>query len=134
MPRYSKRSRNWKSIVRGGIIPVLAIACVAALLYQELAFRHRQKTTWTTVTATIEQTRIHPIARYALEYGSKDLYEVDVLTSYSVNGVQRDDWVPLSEAPQSLAKVQSATQHLKGRQCLVRWDPSSPDQKIADLR
>jgi hypothetical protein len=133
MPRYSKRRRGWLSIVRIAIVPILALACIGGLLYQELAFKHRQKTTWISVTGTIQQARLHPIARYALEYGSKDLYEIDVLATYSANGAPHEDWVPYSTPPKSLAAAQSAVSLLKGKQCLVRWDPASPDQKIADI-
>ena len=135
MLRYSKRRRGWKSIVRIVAIPAVALACVIGLLYEELAFRHRQKTTWTNVAATIEQTRLHPIARYALEYGNKnDLYEIDVLASYSANGVQHEEWAPLSQSPKPLAESQSLLPSLKGKQCTIRWDPASPDQKFVELR
>ena len=134
MLRYSKRRRGWKSIVRIAVIPVVALACVIALLYEELAFRHRQKTTWTNVIATIEQSRLHPIARYALEYGNKNnLYEIDVLAEYSTNGVEHHDWAPLSESPKPLAEAQSSLLPLKGKRCIIRWDPASPDQKFAEL-
>jgi hypothetical protein len=100
MLRYWKHRRGWKSIVRIATISVVALTFVVGLLYEEIAFRHRQKTTWTNVAATIEQTRLHPIARYALEYGNKnDLYEIDVLGSYSANGVVHKDWAPLSLSP-----------------------------------
>jgi hypothetical protein len=121
MPTYSKRRSSSKSILRIVAVAALAIACVVGLMYEELAFKHRQRTTWTTVTAT-------------LEYGSKKLYEVDVFASYSMNNVQHKEWVPLSQAPLSLAEAQSMSPRLKGRSCFVRWDPSSPDQRIADLR
>jgi hypothetical protein len=114
------------------LIPVLAFVCVLGFLYEEHAFKHQQKSTWTAISATIEQTRYHPIARYSLEYGSKDLYEVDVLTTYNVKDVQQRNWVPLSTTPMSLAQAQS-TSNLKGTQCLVRWDQAHPDQKIAEL-
>jgi hypothetical protein len=133
MQRYSKRRRSWKSLARIALVPLLALACISGLLYEDHSFKHRQKTTWTSVPATIDQTRLHPIARYALQYGSKDLYDVDVLASYSANGVQHEDWVPLDESPKSLAAAQAMAPLLKGKQCLVRWDPASPDQKIADL-
>jgi hypothetical protein len=134
MPTYSKRRSSSKSILRIVAVAALAIACVVGLMYEELAFKHRQRTTWTTVTATVEQSRLRPIAGYALEYGSKKLYEVDVFASYSMNNVQHKEWVPLSQAPLSLAEAQSMSPRLKGRSCFVRWDPSSPDQRIADLR
>jgi len=122
------------SIVRIAIIPLLALTCIGGLLYEELVFKHRQKTTWISVPATIEQTRLHPIARYALEYGSKDLYEIDVLASYSANGASHEDWIPLSTPPKSLAAAQSTLSTLKGKQCMIRWDPAAPDQKTADIQ
>jgi hypothetical protein len=132
MPRYSKRRRGWKSLLRIGIIPALALACILGLLYAELAFRHRQKTTWSAITATVQETRLRPVAKYALEYGSKDLYEVDVLVSYSSNGAPLKNWVPLSEAPKPLANAQATQRDLNGKTCLVRWDSASPDDRTAD--
>jgi hypothetical protein len=131
MPRYAKR-RTLKSIIRIWIIPVLALACIGGFFYEEHSFK-RQHQTWTTVAAVAEDTRLHPIARYALEYGSKDLYTVDVLATYSFNDVPQKDWIPLSESPKTLDEAKSQAASLKGKQCLVRWDPSAPDQKIAEL-
>jgi hypothetical protein len=133
MTRYSKRRRSWKSLLRIAVVPVVALACIGGLLCEELAFRHRQKTSWASEAATVKQTRLHPIARYALEYGGKDLYEIDILAKYAANGVQHEDWVPLSEPPKALAEAQAAALRLTGRECLVRWDSAAPDQKIAEL-
>jgi len=133
MPRYSKR-RDWKFFLRLLIIPILAIAGVATFLYQEHTFHHQQQTTWTTVPATIEDTRLHPVARFAFEIGSKDLYALDVLAAYALNGAPQKEWVTLTlpAKPKSWATAEAAT--LKGKPCLLRWDPSAPDQKIAELR
>jgi hypothetical protein len=84
MPRYARR-RSVKSIIRIAIIPAIALFCIIGLFYAEHTFKQRQRTTWTTVDATAEDTRVRPIARFALEYGSKDLYEIDVLVTYSAN-------------------------------------------------
>ena len=131
MPSHAKR-RSLKSIIRIWIIPVLALACIGGFFYEEHSFK-RQQQTWTTVAAFAEDTRLHPIARYALEYGSKDLYEIDVLAIYSFNGMAQKDWIPLSQPPKSLNEAKSQAASLKGKQCLVRWDPSAPEQKVAEL-
>ena len=120
------------SIIRIWIIPVLALACICGILYEEHSFKRQQKI-WTTVAAVAEDTRLHPISRYALEYGSKDLYEVDVLATYSFNGAPQKDWIPLSEPAKSLDEAKSQAASLKGKQCLVRWDPSAPEQKVVEL-
>src|SRR5436309_2825270 len=101
MTRYA-RPRSVKSIIRIAIIPALALLCIIGLFYAEHTFKHRQRTTWTTVDATAEDTRVRPMARFALEYGSKDLYEIDVLVAYTSNGTSHQDWVPFSEKPRPL--------------------------------
>ncbi len=84
--------------------------------------------------ATVEDTRLHPIARFAFEYGSKDLYEVDVKASYSLNGVPQKEWLALSDAPKPRSEAKLESVRLKGSRCVVRWSLSNPDQKIAELQ
>lgn len=134
MPRYSKPRRDWKFFLRLLIIPILALAGIITFLYQEHTFHHQQQNTWTTVPATIEDTRLHPIARFSFQYGSKDLYEIDVLATYTLNGAPRKDWVTLTEAPKPSDKATAEAAALKGKTCVLRWAPSAPDQKIAELR
>ena len=134
-PRYSRprTRRDWKFFLRVLIIPILAIAGVATFLYQEHAFRHQQQTTWTTIPATIEDARLHPVARFAFEIGSKDLYSIDVLATYTVNGVPQKEWVTLTLPAQPKSEAATGAATLKGKPCLLRWDPSASDQKIAEL-
>jgi len=132
MPRYTRR-RSLKSIIRIAVIPTIALLCIIGLFYAEHTFKKRQQT-WTTVEATAEDTRVRPMARFALEYGSKDLYEIDVLATYTSNGTSHQDWVPFSEKPKPLNEAKPEAAALKGKPLLLRWDPAVPDQKLADPR
>lgn len=132
MPSYRKR-RDWRSRVRIWTVPVVAFLCLLWFGTQELKFRHRQQTAWVSAPATIEDTRLRPLAKFGFEYGGKDLYEVDVLATYSVAGQVHHDWVPLTTAPAPSAAAQKAASELKGKRCSVRWDPAVPDQRLADL-
>ena len=133
MPRYARR-RSVKSIIRIAVIPTIAIFCIIDLFYAEHTFKQRQRTTWTTVDATADDTRVRPMARFALEYGSKDLYEIDVLVTYTSTGTSHKDWVPFSEKPRPLSEAKPEAAALKGKPLLLRWDPASPDQKLAEPR
>ncbi|SEG05017.1 hypothetical protein SAMN05421819_1815 [Bryocella elongata] len=133
MPRYS-RPRSWKSHVRIWTPPVLALLCIGFFVYQEHAYKHRQLTSWTTTNATADDVRLQPVSRFALEYGSKPLYETYVLASYTVNGAPHKDWLPLSESPKADKAAHAEADAIKGKQCFVRWDPATPDQKIVELQ
>jgi hypothetical protein len=134
MPRYAKPRRSRLFYVRLWIVPALAVIGIAAFFYAEFAFRHQVQTNWIQTTATIEDTRTRPLARYALEYGSKGLYEVDVLATYAADGRLQKDWIPIAEAAKSLPEAKSQAATMKGKLCTVRWDPAAPDQKFAELR
>jgi len=131
-PRYSK-PRRWKSIARIGVIPILALTLIAGLFYAEHSFQREKQTGWMTVTATIEDTRNRPVAHHALEYGGATLYEIDVLADYRLNSSPQKEWIPLSEPPKTLDETHAQQLALKGKQCFVRWNPSTPDQKLAEL-
>jgi hypothetical protein len=122
------------SYVRIWTPPLIALFCVLFFLYEEHAFNRHKQTSWTTAPAVVEDTRLRPIARFALQYGSKPLYETDVLATYTVNGTPHKDWLPLSESPKPGKDAQAEATALKGKQCFVRWDPATPDQKIVELR
>jgi hypothetical protein len=133
MLRYRRR-RGWKSHVRIWTVPLIAMLCVAGFLYSEDDFQRRKQATWITSTAIAEDTRLRPIARFSLEYGSKPLYEVDVLASYTEQGQPHQDWLPLSESPQNEIQARAQANALKRRQCFVRWDPANPTQKLVELK
>jgi hypothetical protein len=73
MPRYTKPRRSRLFYVRLWTVPALAVVGIAVFFYEEFAFRHQVQTNWIKITADIEDTRTRPLARYALEYGSKGL-------------------------------------------------------------
>lgn len=132
MPRYSKPYRTRAFWIRVSIVPALAVVAIAVFFYEELLFRHEQQTTWKSSPTIAEDTRIRPMARFALEYGSKGLYEVDVLAAYSIDGVAHQDWAPVSGAPMPQAQAQAEATRMKGKPCTLRWNPSAPDQRTVD--
>ncbi len=126
--------RTVASWLRIGIVPILALACIAGLVYENHAFEREQKTTWTSVPATVIGSRLRPIARFSLQYGSKPLYELDVLASYTADGVPRQDWLPTSEPPQTESEARSEAATLAGKRWSVRWNPGAADHKIATIQ
>ena len=88
---------------------------------------------WTSAVATIEDTRIQRVQIANWEFGGAVLYEVEVQAKYSANGVEHEKWIPLTEAPHSQTDAELKAYLLKGKQCFVRWNPSSPNQIIADI-
>jgi hypothetical protein len=133
MPRYSRPRRTPASYIRLGLIPTLALACIVALFFAEHRFRRDQQH-WPSTTATIEQTRVQPIPGRPFEYGSHQLYEVDVLLTYNVANQPHHDWLPLSQPPQNLSAAQAQRTALPGKPCNLRWDPAHPDNVLAELR
>ena len=91
------------------------------------------KNEWSSVVATIEDTRTHLAVHGNSQGGGAMLYNVDLLAKYSVGGEIREQWTTISQLPKLLADAQLQAHLLKKKQCIVRWKPAAPDQIVADI-
>ena len=133
--RYSRprTAREYLILARTLAVPLAALACIAALLLANHRFQ-RDKQHWPSATAVIESVRIQPIAGRPFEYGSTQLYELDVLVINPLTSPPQHGWLPLSQAPRPLTEVRAQAATLKGQRCTLRQDSAHPDETIAELR
>ena len=88
---------------------------------------------WATAAGTIEDTRTRLVSRADSKYGGNMLYEVQVLTAFSVNGSRQEHWITVAQAPKTLTSAKFEESHWKGTQCIVRWNPSNPQDIAVEL-
>jgi hypothetical protein len=88
---------------------------------------------WATAVATIEDTRTRLVGRTDSIYGGRMLYEVQVLAAFTVNGSHQERWISVEQPPKTLAGAQFEEAHWKSTQCIVRWNPSNPQQIAVEL-
>ena len=130
--RPVKRS-DWQSLAKLGVGIFLIGACVAGLFYN----KHRQQATreqeWISATAIIKDARTHLAVQSNSQGGGAMLYEVQILVSYPVNGVVREQWTTISQLPKLLADAQLQAHLLHNKTCFVRWPPNDPNRIVAEI-
>lgn len=88
---------------------------------------------WGATVATIEDSRTRLVSRADSMYGGKMLYEVQVLAAFSMNGSHQERWITVEQPTKSLTSAQFEEAHWKGKQCIVRWNPSNPKEIAVEL-
>jgi hypothetical protein len=61
------------------------------------------------------------------------LYEVQVYASFSANGTRQKRWITVDQSPQNVDYAELQARLWKGKQYIVRWNPSNPGQIVIDL-
>jgi len=113
----------------------LGIAAVFVALIFFLKYRHAQdlEQSWNSSTATIEDVRSKPIEQVESARGGAMLYEVAVFVKYNSDGSDHERWITVDQRPVALAEAELQAFRWKGKQCVVRWRPSKPDQAIVEV-
>jgi hypothetical protein len=114
----------------GGYLVLMVIFVVAVLVFQH---RRQQEIedTWQSAPATIEDVRPVVVSQVNSQFGGAMLYQVEVLAHYNANGFEQRRWIRIESRPgRSPDKSQIA--RWKGKQFIVRWKASQPDQVIPE--
>ena len=128
-----KNQKDRKSLwVIGGCLALMVIFVVTVLFFQDRR-RQEMENTWQSATATIEDVRPVIASQVESKVGSAMLYQAEVLADYSANGSEQRRWIKIERLPELRADVEFQAFRWKGKQCIVRWKTSQPDQVIAEL-
>jgi hypothetical protein len=117
------------------LMTILFVALIVVLVLFVIAFRHPLVTqSWPTAAAHISGTRIVAVAAEEHPFqGGTVLYRVEAHVTYEMSGKRVDRWAPASETKRDKAYLESWLSHKKQDACLVRWNPSNPDDLEAVL-
>jgi hypothetical protein len=134
--RAKIRPRNpndWRQIwIVCGYFAV-AFVVIAAILFLKNKHRQDVEQNWNSAAATIEDVRPRPVSTVESERGGAMLYTVEILAKYTLDGTTRERWITIDQRSETLADAQLQEFRWKGKQCIVRWKPLSPDQVIAEV-
>jgi len=118
--------------VLGGYLALIAI-CIAAIFY--LKHRHREdlEQNWMSATAVIEDVRPEQMGIIDSPVRGDILYRVAVLVRYKSDSGDQERWITIDQSPMSLEGAKLQAFRWKGKQCIVRWQPSDPTKVIAEV-
>jgi hypothetical protein len=125
--------KDWQSLAKLGAVVLFIGVCVAALLYNKHREEVQREQEWISATATIKEARTHLAIQSNSQGGGAMLYEVQILVSYPMNGVVREQWTTISQLPKLLADAQLQAHLLAEKQCIVRWPTNNPSQIVAEI-
>jgi hypothetical protein len=128
LPKSRKDRRTLWFI--GGFLALMVVFVVAVLFFQHR--RQQEIDTWQSATATIEDVRPVVVSQVNNQFGGAMLYQVEVLAHYNMNGFEQRRWIRIERRPgPNPDKNQIA--RWKGKQFVVRWKASRPDQVVPEL-
>jgi hypothetical protein len=115
----------------GGYLSLVVIFVATVLFFQH---RRQQEieATWQSATATIEDARPVVVSQVNSQFGGAMLYQVEVLAHYNANGFEQRRWIRIERRP-GPGPDKSQIARWKGKQFVVRWKASQPDQVIPEL-
>jgi hypothetical protein len=112
------------------------VALIVVVFATVLFFQHRRQQemeyTWQRATATIEDVRPVVVSQVNSQFGGAMLYQVEVLARYDVNGSEQRRWIKIERRPGPQPE-ESQMSRWKGKQFVVRWKTSQPDQVVPEL-
>jgi hypothetical protein len=129
LPKSAKDRRKLWSI--GGYLGLMIVFVVAVLFFQHRRQRKIEET-WQSATATIEDVRPVVVSQVNGQFGGAMLYQVDVLAHYKANGFEQRRWIRIENRPR-LNPDENQIARWKGKQSVVRWKASQPDQVVPEL-
>jgi hypothetical protein len=101
-----------------------------------LFFQHRRQeemeNSWQSATATVEDVRPVVVSQVNGQFGGAMLYQVEVLAHYKANGLEQRRWIRIERIPGSRPD-ESQIARWKGKQFVVRWKASQPNQVVPGL-
>ena|SRR5271168_4264014 len=115
----------------GGYFALIVIFVVTVLFFQHRRQREIEDT-WQSATATIEDVRPVVVSQINSKFGGAMLYQVEVLAHYDANGFEQRRWIRIESRP-GPGPDKSQIARWKGKQFVVRWKASQPDQVIPEL-
>jgi hypothetical protein len=128
LPKSRKDRRTLWSI--GGFLGLMVVFLVAVLVFQHR--RQQEIDTWQSATAMIEDARPVVVSQVNNQFGGAMLYQVEILAHYKANGFEQRRWIRIERRPGPVPD-KSQIARWKGKQFVVRWKASQPDQVIPEL-
>jgi hypothetical protein len=115
----------------GGYLALMIVFVVAVLFFQH---RRQQEieNTWQSATATIEDVRPVVVSQINSRFAGAMLYQVEILAHYNANGFEQRRWIRIERRP-GPSPDENQIARWKGKQFVVRWKASQPDQVIPEL-
>jgi hypothetical protein len=110
----------------------LTIVFVVAILFFQHRHQQEMQDTWQSATATIEDVRPVVVSQVNSQFGGAMLYQVEVLAHYNANGFEQRRWIRIESKP-GPSPVKNQIVRWKGKQFVVRWKASQPDQVVPEL-
>jgi hypothetical protein len=124
----SDRQRLWTIY---GYLALTSVFVAAALFFQHRR-QQAMEETWQSATATIEDVRPVVVSQVNSQFGGAMLYQVEVLAHYNANGFEQRRWIRIERRPGPSPEENQITRW-KGKQFVVRWKASQPDQVVPEL-
>ena len=129
LPKSRKDSRTlWKI---GAFLALVVVLVTTALLFQHRR-QEEMEYSWQSATATIEDVRLVVVSQVNSRSGGAMLYQVEVLAHYDANGIEQRRWIRIESRPRPTPDANQIASW-KGKQFVVRWKASQPDQVIPEL-
>jgi hypothetical protein len=129
IPKSRKDSRMlWKI---GAFLALLVVFVMTVLLFQHRR-QEEMENSWQSAPATIEDVRPVVVTQVNNHFGGAMLYQVEVLAHYNANGSEQRRWIRIESKP-GPSPDESQIARWKGKQFVVRWKASQPDQVIPEL-
>jgi hypothetical protein len=129
---FPKSRNDRKALWTIGGLFALIIVFVVIILF----FQHRRQeemdNSWKSATATIEDVRPVVVSQVNSQHGSAMLYQIEILAHYNANGSDQRRWIRVEGMPRP-SPDKSQIARWKGKQLVVRWKISQPDQVVPQL-
>jgi hypothetical protein len=127
LPKSRKDRGTLRSM--GGFLGLIVIFLVGVLVSQHK--RQQEIETWQSAAATIEDVR-PVVSRVNSQLGGAMLYQVEILAHYNANGFEQRRWIRIERRP-GPSPDENQMARWKGKQFVVRWKASQPDQVVPEL-
>jgi hypothetical protein len=129
LPKSRKDRRTLWSL--GGFLGLMVVFVVAVLFFQHRR-QEEMENSWQSATATIEDVRPVVVSQVNSKFGGAMLYQVEILAQYNANGFEQKRWIKIENLPRPNPD-ESQIARWKGKQFVVRWKASQPDQVVPEL-
>ena len=112
---------------------LLAVCAVFGLRALQRHWSGIRQATWRSAPGKIEMVRPVLVTQGNAQTGSLMLYESEVLVSFRSDTGQEQKWIRVRQMPKRLADIELQESRWRGAICVVRWNPTNPNQIDADV-
>ena len=126
-----KGRKDRRTIWTLGAYLAVMVVFVGTVLFFQQRRRLERECTWQSATATIEDVRPVVASQVDSQVGSAMLYQVEVLADYNANGLEQRRWIRIERIP-GPSPDKSQISRWKGKQFVVRWKASQPNDVVAE--